>query len=138
MSSRIANICFDAHDPFAQSTWWNNVLDDFVLGPEDAPGDDECGLESANGRWLLFLQVPEGKTVKNRMHLCLESTEDNRDAELQRLLDLGAVVYDDRRLPDGRGWVVLQDPEGNEFCLLRTDAERAADPQPAGDQPNPS
>ncbi|WP_029137987.1 VOC family protein [Nakamurella lactea] len=133
MSSHIANICFDAHDPYAQSSWWNNVLDDFTLGPDDAPGDEECGLEGPNGQALLFLKVPEGKTVKNRAHLCLVSAQQDRDAEVQRLLDLGAAMYDDRRLPDGKGWAVLQDPEGNEFCVLRSDAERAADqPSPAG------
>jgi hypothetical protein len=133
MSSRISNICFDAHDPYAQSSWWNDVLDDFTQAPDDEPGNEECGLEGANGQWLLFLKVPEDKVVKNRAHLCLVSAQQNRDSEVQRLLSLGATMYDDRRQPDGKGWAVLQDPEGNEFCVLRSDAERAQDrPQ---DQP---
>ena len=50
----------------------------------------------------------------------------SRDEELERLLGLGAQVVDDLRRPEGPGWVVLADPEGNEFCILRGDAERAA------------
>jgi predicted enzyme related to lactoylglutathione lyase len=53
-----------------------------------------------------------------------------RDEELARLLELGATVVDDLRTPEGAGWVVLADPEGNEFCILRGDAERAAGPAP--------
>jgi hypothetical protein len=127
MSATIANICFDAHDPYAQSTWWNQVLRDFTQGEQEAPGDEECGLEGADGQAVLFLEVPEDKTVKNRLHLCLVSTEGGRDAEVTRLLELGATIHDDRRTPNGKGWVVLQDPEGNEFCILRGDAERALD-----------
>jgi hypothetical protein len=53
------------------------------------------------------------------LHLDLRPAEGSRDTELARLLELGATEVDDRRLPDGRGWVVLADPEGNEFCILR-------------------
>ncbi|GAA2708314.1 hypothetical protein GCM10010429_21380 [Micromonospora olivasterospora] len=80
------------------------------------------------GAAVLFLQVPEGKTVKNRVHLCLEPADRNRDAEVERLLALGATEVADHRRPDGTGWVVLADPEGNEFCVLRSAAERAATP----------
>jgi len=67
-----------------------------------------------------------GKTGKNRVHLCLTAVEGGRDAEVERLLVLGAKVHDDRRTPDGRGWVVLLDPEGNEFYVVRSQLERAA------------
>jgi hypothetical protein len=73
-------------------------------------------------------RVAEAKQIKNRIHFDLEPTDVTRDQELQRLFDLGATQVDDRRLPDGRGWVVLSDPEGNEFCILRRAAERAAQP----------
>ncbi len=66
--------------------------------------------------------------MKNRVHLCLVAVDGGRDPEVARLLELGASVYDDRRTPDGRGWVVLQDPEGNEFCIVRSEAERASNP----------
>ncbi len=74
---------------------------------------------------LLFIQVPDAKQVKNRLHLDLKPAESTRERELERLLGLGAREVADRRRPDGSGWVVLADPEGNEFCILRSDAERA-------------
>ena len=98
---------------------------DLPLGDEDKPEDDEVGISLAGGQELLFLRVPEAKTVKNRMHLCLRPLT-LRDDEVERLLGLGASVVDDRRLADGTGWVVMGDPEGNEFCVLRSAAERAA------------
>ena len=120
MASRTDNFCIDAHDPAAQARWWAEVLDDFVL-PED-PGkwdDEECWLEGPGERAMIFLRVPEPKTVKNRMHVCLQPTDRDRDAEVERLLGLGATMYDDRRQGPDKGWAVLADPEGNEFCVLR-------------------
>lgn len=119
MVARIRHISFDAHDPYAQAVWWNQVLEDYQLGDEDQPGDDECGLEATDGQSVLFLRVPESKTVKNRVHLCLTAVEGGRDAEVERVRSLGAAVVDDRRTPDGFGWVVFADPEGNEFCVVR-------------------
>lgn len=121
MSSRTGNFCIDARDPYAQVMWWSQVLADFVLDPEDLiePGDEECGLLGPDGRWLLFLKVPEGKTVKNRMHVCLRPTDRSRDEEVERLVELGATLVDDLRGGEESGWVVLADPEGNEFCVLR-------------------
>lgn len=77
------------------------------------------------GQRVLFIEVPESKSIKNRMHFDLVPAQGSRDDELARLLELGATVEADRRHPDGSGWVVLRDPEGNEFCILRSDAERA-------------
>jgi hypothetical protein len=64
--------------------------------------------------------------VKNRVHLDVAPTGTTRDEEVSRLLDLGATLVDDQRRPDGTGWAVLGDPEGNEFCVERSAAERAA------------
>jgi len=69
--------------------------------------------------------VPEPKQVKNRVHLDLVPLERRRDEEVDRLLCIGARVVADKRRPDGAGWVVLADPEGNEFCIERSDVERA-------------
>ncbi len=69
--------------------------------------------------------MPEGKVVKNRIHLDLQP-DTTRDAEVARLLDLGATLVGDHRRPDGTGWVTLADPAGNEFCVERSTAERAA------------
>ena len=68
--------------------------------------------------------MPESKTVKNRMHMCLVPVDRTRDEEVERLLTLGASVVDDRRNGD-RGWAVLADPEGNEFCVLAPRADAA-------------
>ncbi len=123
MVSRAANFCIDAHEPRAQVAWWAQVLDDFV--PEDEDDDeDEAGLRGPGGRWLLFLRVPEPKTVKNRMHICLRPVDRTRDEEVERLLGLGATVVNDLRDGDA-GWAVLADPEGNEFCVLSRSADEA-------------
>jgi hypothetical protein len=122
MASRTANFCIDAHDPLAQVAWWAQVLDDFE--PDDDNSDDEAGLRGPGGRWLIFLRVPESKTVKNRMHMCLRPADRSRDEEVDRLLRLGATVVNDLREPD-RGWAVLADPEGNEFCVLTIPADEA-------------
>ena len=119
MASRASNFCIDAHDPWAQTLWWSKVLEDFTLPEDDdqGPGDEECGLVGPDDRYLLFLKVPEAKTVKNRMHICLRPTDRTRDEEVDRILGLGATMFDDRRNGD-KGWAVLADPEGNEFCVL--------------------
>jgi len=114
------------HRAYAQSVFWGEVLG-FVRDPDDPdePGDEECMILSVDGaQRLLFIEVPDAKQVKNRVHLDLMPSAGTRDEELERLLKLGARFVDDRRKPDGTGWVVLADPEGNEFCILRSDAER--------------
>lgn len=122
MASRTANFCIDAHDPRAQVAWWAQVLDDFEPTGQDS--DDEAELRGPAGRHLMFLRVPEAKTVKNRMHVCLRPVDRSRDAEVERLLSLGATIVDDLR-DGGSGWAVLADPEGNEFCVLSTPADEA-------------
>jgi hypothetical protein len=127
MTARISHTSFDCLDAYALSEFWSQVLG-FAAEPGDfnAPGHEECLIVSADGaQRLLFIQVPEAKQVKNRLHLDLVPADGTRDEELARLLELGARPVDDRRRPDGPGWVVLADPEGNEFCILRSEAERA-------------
>ena len=124
MSSQILNISVDCAKPYRLAGFWSQVLD-LPLGGEDKPEDDEVGIGLGGEQELLFLRVPEPKTVKNRMHLCLQPLV-GRDKEVERLLVLGATIADDRRQEDGTGWVVMADPEGNEFCVLRSAAERAA------------
>jgi len=72
--------------------------------------------------------VPEGKATKNRIHLDLRPSAGTREEELARLLALGATEVGDLRNDDGTGWVVLADPEGNEFCILRSMDEVIAAP----------
>jgi catechol 2,3-dioxygenase-like lactoylglutathione lyase family enzyme len=124
---RIRSITFDCADPYRQVTFWSQVTG-FAEDPDNPnePGDPEGLLLSPDGSLaLLFLPVPEPKRVKNRLHLDLVPLERTRDEEVTRLLALGARLVDDRRDPDGTGWVVLADEEGNEFCVERSDAERA-------------
>jgi hypothetical protein len=122
MASRTSNFCLDAHDPAAQARWWADVLDDFRLPPEEELAtwdDEECWLVGPEDRAMMFLKVPEPKTVKNRMHVCVSPTDRTREEEVERLLGLGATMVDDRRNGPDRGWAELADPEGNEFCVLR-------------------
>jgi len=122
MTSSVRHITIDCADPYALAGFWGEVTGRPVSG-EDAPGDDEVLVEGEPG--LLFIRVPEGKTVKNRVHLDVVPTDRTRDEEVERLLKLGATVFEDHRQPDGRGWVTLADPAGNEFCVERSAAERS-------------
>jgi cold shock CspA family protein len=127
MTARISHTTIDSIDAHAQSVFWARVLG-FSQEPGDPnePGDEECMIVSPDGaQRLLFIEVPDAKKVKNRLHLDLVPVTGTRDEELARLLEIGARQVEDLRDPDGTGWVVLADPEGNEFCILRGDAERA-------------
>ncbi len=128
MTSYISHTTVNALDPYTLSRWWQEVLD-YVEDPEDPnePGHEECPIWSRDGKHqVLFIEVPDGKQVRNRIHFDLRPVDGSRDAELARLLALGAVEVQDLRNPDGTGWVVLADPEGNEFCILRSMTEVAA------------
>ena len=128
MTSLVSHTSVDCQNAYELSEWWKQVLGYVdVDGDPNLPGHDECMIVSPDGSHrLLFIEVPEGKTVKNRLHLDLEPVESARDAELARLLGHGAVEVEDHRgqYGPGTGWVVLADPEGNEFCILRNLAER--------------
>jgi predicted enzyme related to lactoylglutathione lyase len=124
MTALLHNISLDCADPYQLAQFWTKVVDR-PIGDDDHPGDPEIGIDLGNGIYLLFLRVPESKAVKNRMHICLRAAT-TRDEEVQRLQGIGAKIFDDRRNADGTGWVVMQDPEGNEFCVERSAAERQA------------
>jgi catechol 2,3-dioxygenase-like lactoylglutathione lyase family enzyme len=128
VTALISHTTFDSRDAYAMSVFWAGILG-FAEDPDDPnlPGHEECMIFSADGgQRLLFIEVPDDKQVKNRVHLDLKPAEGTRDEELERLLRLGARQVADHRRPDGTGWVTLADPEGNEFCIVRSDAERAA------------
>ncbi|ALO10228.1 VOC family protein [Streptomyces gardneri] len=124
MVSVMQNVAVDCVDAYELARFWSEVLG-CPLHPESKPGDAEAEVTLPEGPMLYFNQVPEPKTVKNRLHLCLRP-ETSREEEVERLLGLGATLVADRREADGAGWAVLADPEGNEFCVLRSAAERAA------------
>jgi hypothetical protein len=120
MTSRISHTSFDALDAYGQSVFWSQVLD-FIEDPDDPnePDHEECLITSRDRRErLLFITVPDGKTVKNRVHLDLRPADRTREEEAERVIALGARQLADFRRPDGSGWITLADPEGNEFCIL--------------------
>jgi len=119
MTIRMQAIAVDAHDPAAQGRWWAEALgwrltyeedDEVVLEPPAGSPEDGVAAD------ILFLRVPEDKAVKNRLHLDLRP--DDQAAEVARVEALGARRVDVGQGPDV-SWVVLADPEGNEFCILR-------------------
>ncbi|KOX21864.1 glyoxalase [Streptomyces sp. NRRL F-6491] len=124
MSSLVRHVTIDCADAYSLASFWAQALDT-KLSDDDRPGDEEALVESP-GIALLFVQVPEPKAVKNRVHLDLQPQDRTRDEEVERLVGLGATLLDDRRNPDGTGWATLADPEGNEFCVERSRAEREA------------
>jgi predicted enzyme related to lactoylglutathione lyase len=124
MASLVRHVTLDCADAYRLASFWAEVVDG-TLADDDAPGDPEALVSSA-GVTLLFVTVPESKSVKNRVHLDLQPQDRSRDEEVTRLLALGAEIVGDRRRPDGTGWVTMADPEGNEFCVERSAAERAA------------
>lgn len=111
MACRWYSVVVDCRDPRAQAQWWSAVLDLPVIHDT---GDELCVAAEGQMPELTFVLVPEEKAIKNRLHIDL--APDDQDAEVERILGLGAT-----RVDVGQGdqpWVVLADPEGNEFCVL--------------------
>ena len=130
MVARIRHITIDCRDAYSLALFWSELIG-WPVEPENEPGDTECLVGpqhpepvDAQTPGLLFIEVPEPKTVKNRIHLDLGPTDQTRDEEVVRLESLGASLVADHRTPEGLGWVVMSDPEGNEFCIERSDKER--------------
>jgi len=102
----------DARDPESLGRWWQQALRWVIVN--DAPDEFEIRPAPEQLPGLLFVPVPESKIVKNRLHL--DFRPDDQELEVNRLLALGAT-----RVDVGQGeqpWVVMADPEGNEFCVL--------------------
>ena len=132
MSVRWYSVVVDCNDVFAQSRWWARVLDwriiyehpgevvvappyvgEYVATQIPPPPDRE------RGPGLVFVAVPERKSGKNRLHIDLApSADQDQDAEIRRLEALGARRVDIGQDRDKVSWVVMADPEGNEFCVL--------------------
>lgn len=112
MSSKIYSVTIDCNEPRRLAGFWKEILAYEIT----YDSDEEVVIEAKEGPGspLLFIKVPDAKVVKNRIHLDLNP--ENQDAEVARALELGATKVD-----IGQGdetWVVLADPEGNEFCIL--------------------
>jgi predicted enzyme related to lactoylglutathione lyase len=129
MSNVIRNITFDCRDAPALGLFWGEVLGWQVFSDDDpevlvAPSFPHVGT----GPTMLFIPVPEPRTVKNRLHLDIQPATGTRDEEVERLIGLGASIVEDHRTPQGTGWVWMADPEGNDFCVERGTQERTAPP----------
>ncbi|MFE3374871.1 VOC family protein [Streptomyces anulatus] len=125
MASKFTELAIDCADPIGLARFWCSVLDYEVrdedaeegvvtVGPRSAPeAEDRPGPVPPV---LTFARVPEGKSVKNRLHIDVSPSDREQGDEVRRLIALGA-----RRADVGQGdasWIVLTDPEGNEFCVL--------------------
>lgn len=131
MTSRLTETAIDCADPASLAEFWCAALGYQVLHVEDGDGFIEIGPVRSDAEFLeavrrgpvpstvTFERVPEGKTVKNRLHLDLSPIDCSQAEEVARLEALGA-----RRADVGQGddvsWVVMTDPQGNEFCVLRS------------------
>jgi len=123
MTSRIAVLAIDAHDIELVAQFWCYVLDWHVLERDD--GIVSIGPDEHTTPGIDVLAVPEAKTLKNRLHLDLRADGVSTEEELARLLDLGARRTDVGQ-PADVPWIVLADPEGNEFCLLPRTVQEVA------------
>ncbi len=120
MACRLSEIVVDSRDPEGLAAWWSEVLGYRVLGRDD-DGAVEIGPEAGFGGaapTLVFAPVADPSLQKSRLHLDVNATDRDQDAELQRLLGLGATRADVGQTGE-ESWYVLADPEGNPFCLLR-------------------
>lgn len=117
MHATIHNITFDCTDARAQARFWAAVTGGTAAQRDDTPGHIEYVVlpAAAGAPRLYFTTVPEPKQAKNRVHLDLNPPDHGQQAELARLASLGARVIGGQ--PAGAGWVIMADPEGNEFCL---------------------
>ena len=125
MACRFTELIIDARDPESLVRFWAHVLQwEIGESKEDPPGEEIAWLKPPGPAvpLIAFVPVPEDKAVKNRIHIDVSPTDRSRDEEVERIVALGA-----RRADVGQGddvsWVVLADPEGNEFCVLGSEVD---------------
>ena len=120
MSTTMLYVTFDCYDPVKLASFWATVFSYDVDARNAAFGEAEITDPTGLGLPIMFLKVPEGKTVKNRVHLDL-ALETPMEAEVERLVASGARAVETHQDPEGYDgpyiWTVMQDPEGNEFCV---------------------
>jgi predicted enzyme related to lactoylglutathione lyase len=123
MAAVLTEIVVDARDPATLARWWAEVLGWVVTDEEEGYSWISATGGFAERPYIVFIPVGEDKTVKNRVHIDVSPFETDKAQELERLFDMGATKVDVGQAEDVP-WVVLADPEGNEFCLLsrRVDA----------------
>ncbi|APX33146.1 glyoxalase [Brachybacterium sp. P6-10-X1] len=130
MSVFVSHTSIDCHDAYSLSEWWREVLD-YTADPEDPnlPGHEECPISDPDtGHTLLFLEVPDQQLPAKRIHFDVRPRERTQAEEIDWLLGRGASEVADHRgiFGPGSGWMTMADPEGNQFCVLLSEVERAA------------
>ena len=134
MTSFVSHTTVDCANAYELSEWWKQLLGYVDIdGDPNLPGHEECMIgDDQTGHRILFIEVPDAKVAKNRIHFDLRPRTGNRDDEIERVRGLGATEVGDHRgqYGPGTGWVVFADPEGNEFCILRSEGEVEAGPPP--------
>ena len=116
MTSELHAVTVDAADPRRLAEFWSTMLG-YKVG-YDSPEEVAIEKPDESGPEVLFIKVPEAKTIKNRIHFDLSPGD--QAAEVERALSLGARHVDIGQADDPEAtWTVLADPEGNEFCILR-------------------
>jgi predicted enzyme related to lactoylglutathione lyase len=119
----IHNLTFDCADPQTLARFWSQ-LTGWNIYTDDDPEVIVAPSFPYDGMGLLFVPVPEGKTAKNRVHIDLQPEGMTRDEAVMQAQALGGRVVGDHRNNDGSGWIAMADPEGNEFCIERSQIER--------------
>jgi hypothetical protein len=129
VASFISHTTIDCLNAYELSEWWKPVLGYVDLeGDPNLPGHEECMIrDPETGQQILFIEVPDPVQGKN-WHFDLRPRERSREEEVEWLLSYGATTVADHRgkYGPGSGWVTLADPAGNQFCILRSEAELAA------------
>ena len=128
MACRFTELVIDCHDHAMLGLFWSRVLGYEIIEQSDGPKHYYVELQGPDGAGptILVLRTPDQKVTKNRLHIDVNATDRSQDEEVERILALGAT-----RADIGQGeqsWVVLADPEGNEFCVLQSTVEPHTDP----------
>jgi hypothetical protein len=123
VACRFTELALDCHDHHLVGEFWAQVLGYEITETSDGPEHHYVELTGppGSGPTLLVLRTPDPKTTKLRMHIDVNATDRDQAAEVERILALGATHAD---IGQGdQSWVVLADPEGNEFCVLASTVE---------------
>jgi len=117
LPSTIKYMTFDCHNPLLLAEFWSAALG---YKTENWPDIDGAASKPRDGGvpHIAFIKVPETKITKNRLHLDIQPIDGDMESEVERLVELGATRIDVLNEPSGT-WTVMNDPEGNEFCVLK-------------------
>jgi catechol 2,3-dioxygenase-like lactoylglutathione lyase family enzyme len=127
MASRLTEVIFDCHDLARSSNFWSDALGYeqvssgegwIAIRSPDVELTDEMLRDAPQSPALAFVLVPEDKILKNRVHIDLTPIDCSQEEEVQRLVELGAHRIDIGQR--GTSWIVMADPEGNEFCVMQS------------------